>query len=277
METVANFYYTIPGALVIFVALLARVSCLLMIFFSSKYRSGYPKAGWYIFGLFFPFIAGIIFFVRRKEMGSPDMKACPVCKSKYPKDFTYCHKCNVELGEYDEKKKNAQKALAVLFTALFFVSCAVSLADEVVGLAVTLFADINDEQEYYNEPGIEVDGAYFDRDGNSYFSFREVPFYTKDGKKLVYSNATERYESKELSLSLDDCVFDRNGFLSETPASELEPVEQKSSGDIFYLDADNNRYYPARLIGWNEKGEFLLRSEADGLDYEVLKAQSKGK
>lgn len=269
MDAFLNFYHAIPPITFTVIGIIERIACILMINFSSKYRSGYPRKGWYVFALFFPTIAGVAFFIKRKEMGAPDMKVCPICKSKYPKDFTYCHKCNVELGEYSEKKKKTQKIFAVFFAVLFFASCIVSIGADVISLANNIFST-EDEDDYLYEPGIEVDGVYYDRDGNGYRSFYEVPLYTKDGKKFVYSNATERYESKDASISLYDCVVDKDGYLSEVAVSELEYVDQTLTGDDFYLDADGNKYYPAELIGWNEKGEFLLRSRLDGLDYEVL-------
>lgn len=271
MDDLLIRFYEIPNVVFAVIGLLERIFCILMIYFSSKYRSGFPKGGWYIFAFLFPLATGIVFFVRRKEMGAPDMKACPICKSKYPKDFTYCHKCNVELGEYDPQKKKTQKVLAAVFSVMFFVCGAASFVTNGVNLlAWDYFPAQDDGQAESGEPGVAVDGVYYDRDGNSYLSFLEVPLYTKDGKKFVYSNATERYESRDSSLSEYDCVVGEDGYLCETPASELKYVSDGLSGDTYYEDAKRNRYHSIFFIGWNEKGELLLCSEYDKLDYEVI-------
>ena len=264
-------FYEIPDICFAAVGLLERICCLLMIYFSSKYRSGYPRAGWYIFGFFFPFVTGVIFLFKRKEMGAPDMKSCPICKSKYPKDFTYCHKCNVELGEYDPKKKKTQKTFSVLFAVVFLLCGAVTLANSSISLIAWNYYPPDDgEVEEYVDPGINIDGAYYDRDGNSYMSFYDIPFYTKDGKRFAYSNATERYESQDGYLNEYDCVVGEDGYLCATPADELDYVSDDLSGDAYYEDAEHNKYYSILLIGWNENGELLLRSDADRLDYEVI-------
>lgn len=267
MEAFLDFYYSIPTSVFTAFSVIERVACVLMIFFSSKYRSGFPKAGWYIFALFFPTLAGVVFIIKRKEMGAPDMKACPVCKSKYPKDFTYCHKCNIELDEYNPKKKQAQKVFALLFAVLFIAS---TLTTTIIDAGVLIDEIFSGEELDGEEPGIAVDGVYYDRNGNSYLSFYEVPLYTKDGECFIYSNATERYESKSDSLAVHECVIDKNGYVAEKAADELEYFPDESDDFEHYEDKDKNRYYPVTLIGWNEKGQVLLRSSYDALDYELL-------
>lgn len=164
-----------------------------------------------------------------------------------------------------------QKVLAAVFSVMFFFCAAVSFVTNGVGLLARNYFPMQDDgQTDTGGPGIAIDGVYYDRDGNSYMSFLEVPLYTKDGKKFVYSNATERYESRDLSLSEYDCVIGEDGYLCETPASELKYVSDGLSGETYYEDAKRNRYYSIFFIGWNEKGELLLCSEYDSLDYEVV-------
>lgn len=78
--------------------------------------------------------------------------------------------------------------------------------------------------------------------------------------RIIYSNATERYESKSDSLAVHECVIDKNGYVAEKAADELEYFPDESDGFEHYEDKDKNRYYPVTLIGWNEKGQVLLRS-----------------
>ncbi len=88
--------------------------------------------------------------------------------------------------------------------------------------------------------------------------------------KIINSNATERYESKSDSLAVHECVIDENGFVAGIAADELEYIADEADAFDHYEDKDKNRYYPVTLIGWNEKGQVLLRSSYDALDYELL-------
>lgn len=261
MEAIYTFFEVVPAFVPSLVSVGSRLIAILFIYFASKYRNGNPGIKWYILAFFFPFIVTVVFLSKRKELGSPEMKVCPICKAKYPTTFVSCYKCNAELLEYDENKKKAQKAVAIISAVLFFALWTFSFAYSVMGALLPangIFSDgITDHERSY---GVSSDGFYYDRNGEKYTSFFDVPFYSKDGEKFTYSYATERYEGKNHSYSIYDCLVDENGFIVPLSGDDLDYHEPKN-GSAYFTDSDSNKYYDITWVGWTEDGTLLADSK----------------
>lgn len=216
----------------VLVSALCTISAILVVYFSTKYRNGEHKVLYYVLSLFFPLIVLIVFAIKRKEMNGVGMKVCPSCHRKYPQEFVTCYQCNIELPPYDAKKKNREKAAAIIMSAIFAVTCAFSVVQTCVSLADTAvtmlrggFPDsIDDNDDIWDDPwgtnwssrrGFKDENGnmcYYDMKGEVYSEPDDVVLYTKDGVKYVYSNATEKYQGTDgNSVGIFNAFVDEDG------------------------------------------------------------------
>ncbi len=271
--------------------ILFHISVPLFICFSTNYRNGEHKTRYYVLGLFFPLIVLIIFLKNRKAMYGAGMKKCPVCGRLYPKEFTYCHNCNVQLDEFDQKKSNTQKALAIISAVVIAVSFAGMIA---FGVHVNLKAGeeleemINQTEKYsFTDENGEI--IFYDRNGEVYYDMSEIPYYTRDGKKYVYSNALECLSASDGStLNIFECFVDSDGYIVKDNGeillaedktedktqdidenADLDDIFEKTIEEMYvpyfetvFKDKDGNVYYEASEASWNKDGK-LITSYAD--------------
>lgn len=240
-------------------SLICSVTAILVIFFSTRYRNGEHRPLYYVLAAFLPLIGLIVFAVNRKEMNGVGMKRCSSCHRKYPKEFVTCYHCNIELPEYDEKKRNADKILAIVMSVIFAISLVGSAIGTVLNVG-SIFDDIgsfiSDEIGSTTRKGFEdEDGntVYYDRKGKKYTDIDSVALYTKSGEKYIYSNASGFFQGPDgKAIDPFSAFVDSNGYLVELDCDNLlyEDGVWKSVGD-------NKVYYDAASASWNEKGELI--------------------
>lgn len=297
MSAILNFVSNVPDFVWTVFNVLSVLSVIGLIYFSTKYRNGQHKPVWYILALFFPAIVFIVFLIKRKEMNGIGMKQCPICHSNYPTEFVTCYKCNVALGEYDEKKSNTNKLLAKVFAVSFVIIYLISTVGGIFSAVNSLF----NFTEELNKPGVytkisfkDDDGndVYYDAKGNSYTDEYDVPYYTEKGDKYTYNHATYRLHNTDgKSVDIYCAYIDEDGYMvidenSSIYISYVEDAQENESselevGDFFeteddyenfeptpyyypentYTDDDGNVYYEIMIASWTKDGKLITSDE----------------
>lgn len=243
------------------VDIVTRIAALLFICFSTNYRNGKHKPLYYILALISPLIGVLVFAVKRKEMNGAGMKKCPACGRLFPPEFAYCHVCNVELAPFDARKSRMQKNLAIVSVAVLAVAFAASIALSVFSV-IAVFDDIFGDFESYSRIAIEDENGnkvYYDRNADSYDKEDEVAFFTKDGKKYVYSEAINRLSCAENGKTMDyySAYIDMDGYL----------IEDKS--DEIYFNPEYGTDYSDEETEKSDFDSFLEKVNGDDVEAEV--------
>ncbi|MGN0528291.1 MAG: hypothetical protein ACI4IE_04085 [Eubacterium sp.] len=105
-------------------------------------------------------------------------------------------------------------------------------------------------------------GNYYDMNGVSYRDINDVPFYTRDGEKLLrggddgHINYLVNDSGKKHDLI--NCYVDEDGYIVLN-RNDIEYNEDLDiNGNIYcYIDKDGNKYANCTFIYWNADGEIL--------------------
>ena len=246
-----------------------RLGAVLFICLSTNYRNGKHKPLYYILALIAPLIGVLVFAVKRKEMNGAGMKKCPACGRLFPPEFAYCHVCNVELAPFDARKSRMQKNLAIVFLVVFVVDFAASIALSVVSVS-SIFDYLGDSLTTYSRIAIEDENGnkvYYDRNGDSYDKEDEIAFFTKDGKKYVYSEAIDRLSCASNGKTMDyySAYVDMDGYLIEDKSDEIYFNPEYGTD---YSDEENEETEKSDFDSFLDKIYDSVVEASDEEDYE---------
>ena len=131
--------------------------------------------------------------------------------------------------------------------------------------------------------GVPFEGKYYDRDGNEYERFADVPLFMENGEKLLYNKKTNLYESDKRSLSAQGFSVNGEGYaVLHIPTADyiirsgkrfLVDYDELEKLGIDSENCDLNdipqkyRYYPCPLVGWNKDGELIFEEGNDKAFY----------
>ena len=118
--------------------------------------------------------------------------------------------------------------------------------------------DTSDEEETTDINDVIGNLRFYDRDGNSYKSTEDVPYYDKDGKVYFYRKDEKLNQyfvekgKENKKLDLERCYVDMDGYFVYDEKNEITNEDLVTG-----VDKNGNKYIPASLAIWNEKGELV--------------------
>lgn len=277
METVLNIYNSMPEWVGFALNTVLRLVPLAFIFFKSKSRNEKQRPFFYVLTFIVPLIGVIVYLVKHKETGGDNMNKCPVCDSLYPPQFTHCHKCNVELPEYNEAKQRNLKNISTSLLVIFGICSVFFFCLTIIGTYSSIQALYSDDAEvgrmgYVGENG---EFGYYDAKGKYYSEPEMVVLYAKDGTAYKYNNAAEGYVSSDgkTIVSEHNAYVDLEGNFVEVDGDDITSIgvstgEKGKDGYEYYglssyyfenqyVDSAGNKYYPAYCASWTENGQFI--------------------
>ena len=294
LEFISQNMSVISGVL----TMIQRVTAMLYINFTAKYKNQDLSPGWYIFAFFFPVLAAIVFAVKSKKFRHENTKVCSQCGDKYPETFSMCSRCLIELPDLNDPKRMQKKKLGKIFALVLAVMTVVTIVLYVVfGIAMvkeTLELSEFDESNRIAVETIAGETFYFDREGEVYYHADQVPLYGRDGE--VYTRIIKEVEDEafggtyEMALYVDsndneydtfNCYVDEEGYFYYDEDfiitwddsdydydADLDDCEEWFDEENYryyqdrYVDEEGNIYYYADQASWNHKGE-LITAEND--------------
>lgn len=287
MKEFAYFCENLPNKISLGIALLIMIFSVLFAYFYSGKKGKKLEFYWYLFVFMVPVLGVISLLLRERK--KPLKKGEAQAASELPEP----EEANAP-GKAPGGKPGKNKAKAVLSGICLSVT-ALLLA---VFVSVLAFgADISRavyEKHFPECFGVSYEGRYYDRNGNEYESFLDVPLFTENGEKFIYNRETNRYESEKRSLGLDELLVNGEGYAvfyqipedADTASYFQSRGAFKNRGirviyseeDVkeigFDPDKDNWKqfpkkysYYPCPLIGWNDKGELIFSEWEDTVFY----------
>lgn len=245
---------------------------------------------------FFPLIVGIVYACVRFD-AEPNEKYCAACGLKVDGAAKICPSCNTPslLPVPKENAKELAKTGVTLFiisVIVFVLAVSASTARTVIAVRTGVdiaegideekleewaekFAEENSEDETTTEAAEEdttdeeetdiesIIGnlTYYDRNGKGYKDLTEVPFYDRDGNIYLYQKDKDynQYFIKKGSdkkLEFKKSFVDSDGYFVYDDKGEI-----KMENIVVGVDKDGNKYIPASLAIWNEKGELVSTIE----------------
>lgn len=291
VDVISQNMSVISGVLTI----LQKVTAILYINFTAKYKNQDISPGWYIFAFFFPVLAAIVFAVKSKKFRHENTKVCEQCGDKYPETFTMCSRCLINLPELDDPKHMQKKKLGKIFALILAVVTVLTIM-----LCASIVKGTIDLSECSESNRIAIETVagetfYFDKMGEAYSQPDQVPLYDRDGE--VYTRTIKEIEddvfggtykmalyvdSKDNDYNPYNCYVDEDGYFYYDKEMKIcwddsdydyEDEYEYELEDIFkdedyryyqdrYVDEEGKIYYYADQASWNHKGE-LITAEND--------------
>lgn len=277
--------------------ILTTVFVILYMHYTAKYKNYDLSVAWYILGFFLSLPTAIVFAIKSKKFRHENTKVCSQCGDKYPETFTMCSRCLIDLPELNDPNRMKKKKLGKIFGALFVVTMIASivalgyymvsmynLAMEWAGTLETSYRiGITDENG---------ETVYYDKMGNTYTDPYAVVLYGKNGEVYTYTTVGDTYEDDDAFYFENNVYVDQDGneydpynsyvdadgyffydenyeiiwddseydYDDETEFDDFDELFDEENYRYYqdrYVDDDENVYYYAEEVSWNEKGEII--------------------
>lgn len=277
--------------------ILTTVFVILYMHYTAKYKNYDLSVAWYILGFFLSLPTAIVFAIKSKKFRHENTKVCSQCGDKYPETFTMCSRCLIDLPELNDPNRMKKKKLGKIFGVLFVVTMIASivalgyymvsmynLAMEWAGTLETSYRiGITDENG---------ETVYYDKMGNTYTDPYAVVLYGKNGEVYTYTTVGDTYEDDDAFYFENNVYVDQDGneydpynsyvdadgyffydenyeiiwddseydYDDETEFDDFDELFDEENYRYYqdrYVDDDENVYYYAEEVSWNEKGEII--------------------
>ena len=292
MENVAVF-----SPIISVLNFLSVVFVVLYMNYTAKYKNHDLSVAWYIFGFIFPLPTAIVFGIKSKKFRHENTKVCSQCGDKYPETFSMCSRCLIDLPELDDPKRTKKRKLGKIFGVLFYIVTVLSVIAiaALVVLVFNQTLDMIDDFDTSYRIGITDENGetvYYDKEGNTYTDPYAVLIYGRDGEVYTYTTIDDASVSDEDAFYFEsnvyvdqdgneydpyNCYVDEEGYFYYDENFEIiwddsdydyEAEEETDFEDLFdddsyryyqdrYIDDNDNVYYYADEVSWNEKGEII--------------------
>lgn len=290
-------WFGIIYILLALVAIAFRVCFAFAINYDCRARNLKTTSLFTVLAVFFPIIVGIVYACVRSdaEPNTKYCASCNTLVDGATKMCPNCKGMAFKRAAHPDTAKFLKRGKAFFIAAvlLFVFGCGATVAEAVIAVKAStdiireydngafdkFFSQFADELEQAEEETTEEETTaasdedsekttdidtiignlrYYDRDGKAYKDATEVPYYSKDGKTYFYrkeADLTQYFVEKDSDKQLDlkRCFVDGEGYFIYDEKGEIT----LSDDIVSATDKEGNKYIPASLAIWNEKGELI--------------------